>query len=122
MSDVENALNVLSKDKNTGHFNYWAAKMLQGKMALYKGDYQLAYSANAEVIENSPYSMVSNDEYLEYWGMQGHEETVLEFVVSPDGDLDSDGGSNADNAPYDSTGSNQSYDGYREGFQEPRHL
>ena len=93
MSDVENALAVLSKDKNTGHFNYWAAKMLQGKMALYKGDYQLAYSANAEVIENSPYRMVSNDEYLEYWGMQGHDETVLEFVVSPDGDLDSDGGS-----------------------------
>ena len=91
--DVEKALTLLSKEKNTGHFNYWAAKMLQGKMALYKGDYQLAYSANAEVVESSPYRMVSNEDYLEYWGLEGEDESVLELLVSPDGDLDSDGGS-----------------------------
>lgn len=93
MSDVEKALTVLSKSKNTGHFNYWAAKMLQGKIALYKGDYQLAYSANAEVVESSPYRMVSNAQYLTYWGLEGDDESVLELMVSPDGDIDSDGGS-----------------------------
>ena len=92
LSDVEKALTVLSKSKNTGHFNYWAAKMLQGKLALYKGDYQLAYSANSEVVENSPYAMVSNADYLTYWGAEGDDESVLEFLISPDGDIDGDGG------------------------------
>ena len=94
LKDVEKALTVLSKDKNNGHFNYWAAKMLQGKMALYKGDYQLAYSANAEVVENSPYSLVSNKDYIAYWSQEGNDESVLEFLVSPDGDFDGDGGFN----------------------------
>lgn len=95
MSDVEEALKVLSKSKNDGHFNYWAAKMLQGKMALYKGDYQLAYSACAEVVESSPYRMVPNGEYLAYWSKQCDDESVLELLVSPDGDIDGDGGHNS---------------------------
>ena len=94
MSDVQAALSVLSKDKNTGHFNYWAAKMLQGKMALYKGDYQLAYTANKEVIDNSPYRLVPNEDYIAYWSVEGDAESVLEFLVSPDGDIDGDGGFN----------------------------
>ena len=94
MADVEKALTVLSKSKNNGHFNYWAAKMLQGKMALYKGDYQLAYSANAEVVESSPYRMVSKDNYLAYWGIECDDESVLELLISPDGDIDGDGGHN----------------------------
>lgn len=94
LSDVNAALGLLSKSKNTGHFNYWAAKMLLGKIALYKGDYQLAYQANAEVVEDSPYAMVSNADYIAYWSEEGNEESVLEFLVSPDGDIDGDGGFN----------------------------
>ena len=94
MSDIQTALGVLSKSKNTGHFNYWAAKMLQGKMALYKGDYQLAFSANQEVVEQSPYKMVDNEDYIAYWSEEGNDESVLEFLVSPDGDIDGDGGFN----------------------------
>jgi len=94
MSDIQVALGVLSKSKNTGHFNYWAAKMLQGKMALYKGDYQLAFSANQEVVEQYPYKMVDNEDYIAYWSEEGNDESVLEFLVSPDGDIDGDGGFN----------------------------
>lgn len=92
--DVEEALKVISDDENTGHFNYWAARMLQGKMALYKGDYDLAFEANEDVIKNSPYSLVPNGKYLEYWGTEGSEESVLELLVRTEGNIDGDMGFN----------------------------
>ena len=92
--DVAAALSHLSKDKNDGHFNYWAAKMLQGKIALYKGDWQTAFNANSEVVETSPYRMVPNEEYVAYWNKECDDESVLELLISADGDIDGDGGFN----------------------------
>ena len=90
--DLTLALTKLSKSKNDGHFNYWAARMLQAKVALYKGDWQTAFTAASDVVENSPYRMVPNEEYLAYWGKQCDDESVLEFLVTNNGDIDSDGG------------------------------
>jgi hypothetical protein len=90
--DLVLALTKLSKSKNDGHFNYWAARMLQAKVALYKGDWQTAFEAASEVVEDSPYRMVPNEEYLAYWGKQCDDESVLEFLVTNTGDIDSDGG------------------------------
>lgn len=90
--DLEQALLLLSEEKNDGHFNYWAARMLQAKVALYKGDWDTAFKAASDVVENSPYRMVPNDEYLAYWGKQCDDESVLEFLVTNNGDIDSDGG------------------------------
>ena len=90
--DIEEALKLLSTSKNDGHFNYWAAKMLQGKIALYKGDWQTAYEACSEVVEDSPYRLVPNEEYLAYWSRVCDDESVLEFLVTADGDIDPDGG------------------------------
>jgi hypothetical protein len=36
--------------------------------------------------------MVPNSEYLAYWGKQCDDESVLEFLVTNTGDIDSDGG------------------------------
>ena len=91
-ADLALALTKLSKSKNDGHFNYWAARMLQAKVALYKGDWQTAFTAASEVVESSPYRMVPNSEYLAYWGKQCDDESVLEFLVTNTGDIDSDGG------------------------------
>jgi len=90
--DLAEALKLLSTEKNDGHFNYWAARMLQAKVALYKGDWQTAFTAANDVVENSPYRMVPNGEYLAYWGKQCDDESVLEFLVTNNGDIDSDGG------------------------------
>ncbi len=90
--DLAEALELLSTDKNDGHFNYWAARMLQAKVALYKGDWQTAFTAANDVVQNSPYRMVPNEEYLAYWGKQCDDESVLEFLVTNTGDIDSDGG------------------------------
>ena len=91
-SDLDIALNLLSKKKNNGHFNYWAAKLLQARLYLYKGDYELAFNASVEVINDSPYRYVSNSEYLDYWGRECDDESVLELLITTEGDIDDDGG------------------------------
>ncbi|NCC47256.1 MAG: RagB/SusD family nutrient uptake outer membrane protein, partial [Bacteroidia bacterium] len=54
LDDLQTALPLLSRDKNTGHFNYWAARLLQARVFLYKGDWNNAYVAAKEVIDDSP--------------------------------------------------------------------
>ncbi|HPH53132.1 MAG: RagB/SusD family nutrient uptake outer membrane protein [Bacteroidales bacterium] len=90
--DLETAVGLLSKQKNTGHFNYWAARLLQARVHLYKGEYANAYTCATEVINNSPYKLATYEEYLDYWGREGHDESVLELLVTVDSDIDPDGG------------------------------
>jgi len=91
-SDITTALGLLSKEKNSGHFNYWAAKFLQAKVALYKGDNNTAYTAAKEVINDSPYSLIPNDEYLASWAETGNDEAILEGLVNLQSPIDGDNG------------------------------
>ena len=91
-SDLDLAKKYLSKDKNYGHFNYWGALLLEARAYLYTGKYSEAYTAAKEVIDDSPYEMVERDEYLAHWGLEGNTESVLELMVSIQGDIDDDGG------------------------------
>ena len=91
-ADLTAALPLLSKSKNTGHFNYWAAKLLQARAYLYKGDWNNAYNAAIEVIDYSPYSLVPNAEYINYWKQEGASETLLELFVTTQSTIDDDGG------------------------------
>lgn len=92
LDDLAVALPLLSKQKNTGHFNYWAAKLLQARVYLYKGEWNNAYQAAKEVIDDSPYALATREEYIDYWTQEGASETVLELLVSPQSGIDADGG------------------------------
>jgi len=92
LSDLELASSLLSKSKNPGHFNYWSAKLLQARVWLYKGDWDKAYNAAKEVIDQSPYSLVPNDKYLDYWKEEAGAETLLELFVNTQSTIDDDGG------------------------------
>ncbi|MEN6619569.1 MAG: RagB/SusD family nutrient uptake outer membrane protein [Rikenellaceae bacterium] len=92
LTDLGIALPLLSKSTNTGHFNYWAAKLLQARVYLYKGDWNNAYNAAKEVIDDSPYSLVSNADYINYWKEEGASETLLELFVNTQSTIDDDGG------------------------------
>ena len=91
-SDLATAKGLLSSEPNLGHFNYWAARLLEARVYLYMGRFAEALTAATEVINNSPYRMVSGDGYAAYWGHEGDMESVLELLVSVLGDIDSDGG------------------------------
>ena len=92
LSDLGTAKGLLSSEPNLGHFNYWAARLLEARVYLYMGRFAEALTAATEVINNSPYRMVSGDGYANYWGREGDMESVLELLVSVLGDIDSDGG------------------------------
>ena len=90
--DLGTAKGLLSNDVNLGHFNYWAARLLEARVYLYMGRHSEALAAAVDVINNSPYRMVSGDAYANYWGKEGDLESVLELLVSVQGDIDGDGG------------------------------
>ena len=88
------ALTLLSKDKNTGHINYWAAKALLARVYLYKGDYDNAFKHADELINDNscPYNLVANNKYIDYWEEQGEEETLLEIFVTTQSNINTNGG------------------------------
>ncbi|MBO4692430.1 MAG: RagB/SusD family nutrient uptake outer membrane protein [Bacteroidales bacterium] len=91
-NDITTALGLLSKAKNLGHFNYWAAKFLEAKVALYKGEMEHAYTAAKEVINQSPYNLVSRDKYLDSWAEVGNDESIFEGLVNLQSAIDGDNG------------------------------
>jgi len=92
LKDLETAKGLLASDTNLGHFNYWAARLLEARVYLYMGRFSEALTAAAEVINSSPYKLVGNADYASYWGQEGNLESVLELLVSVQGDIDGDGG------------------------------
>lgn len=110
LSDVEEALPLLFKPTTLsaansapnaannipgriGKFNYWSAKLFQARVYLYMGQWEKAYYAAKEVIDESPYSLVSNANYETYLATQGGSETILELIVGT-GVEDMDGNGN----------------------------
>lgn len=92
LSDLAAAKSLISDDENYAHFNYWAVRLLEARVYLYMGRYADAYTAAKEVIDGSPYEMASRNEYLASWGDESNSESVLELMVSIQGDIDDDGG------------------------------
>jgi len=64
-----------------GKLNYWGAKMLQARAYLYMGQWENAYNAAREVINESPYTLATNAGYLNSLQTQGASETIFELIV-----------------------------------------
>ena len=82
IKDLTDAAAMLSKSKNTGYMNYWAAKALLARVYLYKGDNANALSTAQEVITQSPYTLWSTAEYTGVWGKSGTSEMIFELITS----------------------------------------
>lgn len=84
LKDLSDALSSsgLSDDKNYGYVNTWFAKSLLAKVNLYKGDNATALSQAEDVIENSPYELWTNEEYVNGWITtdSGRKEMIFELV------------------------------------------
>lgn len=61
------ALMTQNNEDSKGYINIWAAKALQVRVYMTKGDWQNALSIAEDIITNSPYSLWTSDEYADAW-------------------------------------------------------
>ncbi|MFW6289600.1 MAG: RagB/SusD family nutrient uptake outer membrane protein [Mariniphaga sp.] len=81
-SDFNAALELLSREENTGRINYWAAKGLLARVHLYLEENNEALAAAQDIISNSPYSLYSREEYLTVWDKEGTSESIFEVLTN----------------------------------------
>ncbi len=76
---------ALAEDKTQGYINVWAAKALLSRVYLTKGDYENALSVSEDIINNSPYTLWTRDQYVNAWGNSDANHTnelLFEFAVT----------------------------------------
>ncbi len=81
-NDLNAALDLLSKDENLGRINYWAAKGLLARVHLYIEENDEALAAAQEIINDSPYSLYTIENYLNVWGVEGASESMFEILTT----------------------------------------
>lgn len=84
LKDLDDALatNGLKDEKNYGYVNTWFAKGLQARVNLYMGNNDAALDHAEDVIDNSPYELWTNEEYVNGWysSDEGRKEMLFEIV------------------------------------------
>jgi len=102
-AEFATALSLIGKDKVIGEMNYWTVLALRARMELYLGEYNAALADAVNVIDNSPYALLTRDKWLSSWTIEGADESLFEIRTS-----------DTDNAQRESLGYFCSPDGYAE--------
>jgi hypothetical protein len=86
LADLAQAYTLMTQFTNSSYFSKYAAKALEAKVHLTKGDYPNALIAANDVINNSGFTVVSAANYGAYWGNPAPITTKVEtlFEVSSD--------------------------------------
>ena len=80
VEDYKNAIPLLTQEINEGRFNSWAAKALLSRVYLYMENNTEALNLAKDVINNSPYSLVSNGNYINSFSQDFNSERIFEIV------------------------------------------
>jgi starch-binding outer membrane protein, SusD/RagB family len=86
LADLTQAYTLMTQFTNTSQFSKYAARALEAKVHLTKGDMPSALTAANDVINNSGFTAVTTTNYAAYWGNPVIGTTKLEtlFEVSSD--------------------------------------
>lgn len=108
---LEDAIPLMSKEKNNGRMNAYGARALLSRVYLYHDDnekaFQMASSLIEEIEGNGAYRLYSRDEYIPSWNLQSKfgSESLFEIANSTD-----------DNEGRNSLAYLMHWSGYREMF------
>lgn len=84
ITDLKDAIPLLSKKKNSGKINQIAAKALLARVYLYQGDNTNALKMAEEVLadaQTAGYQLWTNEEYAAAWG-NGSEKEILFKIIN----------------------------------------
>lgn len=84
VADFTEALPDLTREKADGYVNYWAAQALLSRVYLDMGEYQAAWDAATDVIENNEglYHLYTQSEYAAVWGQDFQSESLFELYIT----------------------------------------
>lgn len=92
--DLNLAIPLLSEEESVGYINAWAAKTLLARTYLYMEDNANAYTTAVDIITNSPYSLMTRDEYIDSWSEESSSESIFSIINSVVDDGGSEGVAN----------------------------
>ncbi len=81
LSDLKAGEPLLSKSRKDGYVNYWANKALQARVYLHMEDFANALTAAEDIIDNGPYSLYENDEWVASWASKEGKESIFQLKV-----------------------------------------
>lgn len=91
VKDLNEAIDskALSEKSTPGYINLWAAKALLVRVYLTQGENQKALDVAEDVIENSPYKLWKNEEYVAAWSkISGVHPNEMIFEIAITGSTD----------------------------------
>jgi tetratricopeptide (TPR) repeat protein len=84
MKDLTDAAPLLSTGTKDGYLNYYANLAIQARVNLFMGNYADALDAAEEIIEDGPYSLYTNEEWVDSWSEEFGSESIFELGIYPD--------------------------------------
>jgi tetratricopeptide (TPR) repeat protein len=84
MKDLTDAAPLLSTGANDGYLNYYANLAIQARVNLFMGNYADALDAAEAIIEDGPYSLYTNEEWVDSWSEEFGSESIFELGIYPD--------------------------------------
>ena len=84
MKDLTDAAPLLSTGAKDGYLNYYANLAIQARVNLFMGNYADALDAAEEIIEDGPYSLYTNEEWVDSWSEEFGSESIFELGIYPD--------------------------------------
>jgi starch-binding outer membrane protein, SusD/RagB family len=102
--DLSDAVGLMTMTKNSSYVTKYAARALQARVALFKGDYAAAKTAALDVVTNGGFTLTASTNLVNYWKNPAPVSTKVETIFEITNDAVNNNGTNALSYFYDQAG------------------
>src|SRR5204862_6895408 len=97
-TDLTNAMSLMTETKSSGFFSKYAAEALLARVYQFKGEWDKALAAAKDVIDNRGYTLLEENELLEFWATNTDRADMKEVLFEVVHDVS--GNANKESMPY----------------------